>query len=153
MQKHRHAQAEIVQELGRWICRAASIWHGIAGKDREGLLPAAERRQVRFATAEEPRAAEDIAGAGPIAKWPRLESARSTGRGSAALSASAVAFSILGHALPYACAGEGEGAQELEACSMRSAYMTLGGCSGERPRLQGRCPGGKADEAGRNQRS
>eukprot|EP00959_Pyramimonas_sp_CCMP1952_P157462 3293008-Pyramimonas_sp.AAC.1 len=34
---------------------------------------------------------------------------------------------------------------------MRSAYMTLGGRSGERPRPQERCPGGKADEAGRDQ--
>ncbi|CAK0880085.1 unnamed protein product [Prorocentrum cordatum] len=153
MQKHHHAQADIVQELGRWSCRAASIWHGIAAKDCEGLLPAAERRQVRVATAEEPQAAEDTAGAGPIAKRPRLERARSTGSSSAALSARAVAFSILGHALPYACAGEGEDTQELEACSTCGAYVTLGGRSGERPRLKERCPGGKADEAGRNQRS
>eukprot|EP00959_Pyramimonas_sp_CCMP1952_P008455 176763-Pyramimonas_sp.AAC.1 len=36
---------------------------------------------------------------------------------------------------------------------MRGAYVTLGGRSGERPRLEERCPGGKADGAGRNQRS
>eukprot|EP00959_Pyramimonas_sp_CCMP1952_P428838 8981837-Pyramimonas_sp.AAC.1 len=32
---------------------------------------------------------------------------------------------------------------------MRGAYLTRGGRSGKRPRLQERCPGGKADEAGR----
>eukprot|EP00959_Pyramimonas_sp_CCMP1952_P340485 7131624-Pyramimonas_sp.AAC.1 len=93
-----HALAEIVQELGRWICRAAIIWQGIAAKDCEGPPPAAERRLVRFAAAEASQAAEGAVGAGSMAKRPRLESARSTGSSSAALSASAVAFSILGHA-------------------------------------------------------
>ncbi|CAK0854014.1 unnamed protein product [Prorocentrum cordatum] len=148
-----HALAEIVRELGRWICRAANIWQGIAVKDCEGLPPAAERRQVRFAAAEASQAAEEAAGAGPLAKRPRLESARSTGSSSAALSASAVAFSILGHAFSYACAGEGEDTQEIVACSKRGAYMVLGGRSGVKPRFKERCPGDKADKSGRNQRS
>ncbi|CAK0856296.1 unnamed protein product, partial [Prorocentrum cordatum] len=90
-----------------------------------------------------------------LAAWmrPRSESSRSTGSSSAALSASAVAFSILGHALSYACAGEGEDTQELVACSKCGAYMTLGGRSGVRPRLKERRPGDKTDKGGRNQRS
>ncbi|CAK0826411.1 unnamed protein product, partial [Prorocentrum cordatum] len=148
-----HALAEIVQELGRWIWWAAIIWPGIEARDCEGLPPTAERRQGRFAAAEVSRAAEDAASDGPMAKQPRLDNARSTGSSSAALSASAVAFSIPGHALSYACAGEGEGTQELVACSKCGAYMTLGGRSGVRPRLKERCPGDKTDKGGRNQRS
>ncbi|CAK0847598.1 unnamed protein product [Prorocentrum cordatum] len=75
------------------------------------------------------------------------------GNSSAAVSASAVAFSILGHALSYACAGEGEDTQELVACSKCGTYMALGGRSGVKPRLKERCPGDKTDKGGRNQRS
>ncbi|CAK0861013.1 unnamed protein product, partial [Prorocentrum cordatum] len=148
-----HALAEIVRELGRWICQAAIIWQGIAAEDCEGLPPAAERRQVRFAAAEAPQVAGEAADDGARAKRPRLESARSTGSISAALSASAVAFSIPGHALSYACAGEGEGTQEIAACSKCGAYMVLGGRSGVKPRLKERCTGDKTDKSGRNQRS
>ncbi|CAK0806048.1 unnamed protein product [Prorocentrum cordatum] len=147
------ALAEIAQELGRWIWWAAIVGQGIEARGREGPPPAAARRQARFAGAEVSQAAENATGEGPMAKRRRLESARSTGSSSAALSASAVAFSILGHALSYACAGEGEGTQELVACSKRGAYMTLGGRSGVRPRDKERCPGDRIDEGGRNQRS
>ncbi|CAK0826889.1 unnamed protein product, partial [Prorocentrum cordatum] len=147
------AQAGFVQELGRWIWRAVILGQGVEAMGGEGLPAAAERRQARFADAERSQAAEEVMGEGPSAKRPRLESARSTGSSSAALSASAVAFSILGHALSYACAGEGEGTQELVACSKCGAYMTLGGRSGVKPRLKERCPGDKTDKGGRNQRS
>ncbi|CAK0899170.1 unnamed protein product, partial [Prorocentrum cordatum] len=149
-----HALAEIMQELGRGAWWAAIVGQGIEARDREELPPAAERRHVRCADAEEEsQAAEDTTGEEPKAERPRLESARSTGSSSAALSASAVAFSALGHALSYACAGEGEDTQELVACSKCGAYTTLGGRSGVRPRLKERCPGDKTDEGGRNQRS
>ncbi|CAK0855879.1 unnamed protein product [Prorocentrum cordatum] len=149
----RHARTEVARELGRGIWRAAILGHGVEARDREELPPAAERHQVHAADAEEPQAAGEATGEEPMARRPRLESARSTGSSSAALSASAVAFSILGHALSYACAGEGEGAQELAACSKCGAYMTLGGRSGVKPRLKERCPGDKTDEGGRDQRS
>eukprot|EP00959_Pyramimonas_sp_CCMP1952_P196542 4109356-Pyramimonas_sp.AAC.1 len=60
---------------------------GVEARDREGPPPAAERRQVRFADAEVSQAAEEATGEGLSAKGPRLESARSTGSSSAALSA------------------------------------------------------------------
>ncbi|CAK0901715.1 unnamed protein product, partial [Prorocentrum cordatum] len=143
-----HALAEIVLELGRWISRAAILWQDIAAKDCEGLPPAAERRQVRFAAAEASQAAEGAASLAPSAKRPRLESARSASSSTAALSASVAAFSILGHALAYACTGEGDGTQELVACTKCGAYMTLGSRSrsGVRPRLKEHCPGDKADK-------
>ncbi|CAK0866335.1 unnamed protein product [Prorocentrum cordatum] len=147
------AQAGFVQVLGRWIWCAVILGQGIEARDGEGLPHAAERRQARVADAERSQAAEGAKGGGPSAERPRLESARSTGNSSAALSASAVAFSILGHALSYACAGDGEGTQELVACSKCGAYMTLGGRSGVKPRLKERCPGDETDRDGRNQRS
>ncbi|CAK0832539.1 unnamed protein product, partial [Prorocentrum cordatum] len=122
------AQAGFVQELGRWIRWAVFLGQGIEARDGEGLPPAAERRQARFADAERQQLGSPF-------------------------SASAVAFSILGHALPHACAGEGGDTQELAACSKRGAYTTLGGRSGGKPRLRERCPCDKADKGGRNQRS
>eukprot|EP00959_Pyramimonas_sp_CCMP1952_P211331 4422883-Pyramimonas_sp.AAC.1 len=82
-----HALAVSVQGLGRWIWWAAIIGPGIEARDCEGLPPAAGRRQVRFAAAEASQAAEGATGDGPTAKRPRMESARSTGSSSAALSA------------------------------------------------------------------
>ncbi|CAK0799336.1 unnamed protein product [Prorocentrum cordatum] len=120
-----HALAEFVLELGRWIWRAAIIWHNIEAKDCEGLPPTAERRQFRFAAAEASQAAEEAASTAPRAKRPRLERACSAGSSSAALSASAVAFSIMGHAVSYACTGEGGRTYELVACAKYGAYMTL----------------------------
>ncbi|CAK0796873.1 unnamed protein product, partial [Prorocentrum cordatum] len=117
------AQAGFVQELGRWIC---------SGK---ASRPGAAKGSLTLPS-----------GARSVSLTPR-------GNSSAALSASAVAFSILGHALSYACAGEGEGTQELVACSKCGAYMTLSGRSGAKPRLKERCPGDKSDKGGRNQRS
>ncbi|CAK0869179.1 unnamed protein product [Prorocentrum cordatum] len=150
-----HALAEIVLELGRWISRAAILWQDIAAKDCEGLPPAAGRPQVRFAAAGAPQAAEGDACPAPSAKRPRLKNARSAGSSAAALSASAAAFSILGHALAHDCSGEGGGTQELVACAKRGAYMTPGSRSRSdaRPRLKERCPGDKAGKGGRNQRS
>ncbi|CAK0891679.1 unnamed protein product [Prorocentrum cordatum] len=137
-----HTRAETVLELRRWILRAAIFWH-IGTKDCEGLPPAAERRQVRFAAAEAPQAAEEAASAEPRARRPRLGSARSAGSSSAALSASASAFSILGRALSYACTGEGDAGPELLACTKCDTYVTLGG------RAE-RCPGDKADQWGQD---
>ncbi|CAK0836669.1 unnamed protein product [Prorocentrum cordatum] len=147
------AQAGFARELGRWIWHAAILGQGIGARGGEGPPHAAERRRARLADAEWPQAAEEAKGEGPSAERPRLESARSTGNSSAALSASAVAFSILGHALSYACAGEGEDTQEPVACSKCGAYMTLVGRSGGKPRLKERCPGDRTDKGGRNQRS
>eukprot|EP00959_Pyramimonas_sp_CCMP1952_P109915 2299202-Pyramimonas_sp.AAC.1 len=61
---------------------------------------------------------------------PRLEDSRSAGSSAAALSATALAFSVLGHVPSYACAGEGEGAQEIVACTKCGAYKVLGGRAG-----------------------
>ncbi|CAK0796479.1 unnamed protein product [Prorocentrum cordatum] len=147
------AQAGFVQDFGRWIWCAVILGQGIEAWDGEGLPHAAERRQARFADAGRSQAAEEAKGEGPSAERPRLESTRSTGNSSAAFSASAVAFSILGHALSYACAEKGEDTQELVACSKCGAYMTLDGRSGVKPRLKERCSGDKTDKGDRNQRS
>ncbi|CAK0867842.1 unnamed protein product, partial [Prorocentrum cordatum] len=84
---------------------------------------------------------------------PCLQSSRSTGSCTSAISAAAVAFSILGHALCYACAGAGEDAQEIVACSSCGAYKVLGSHAGAKPRLKEQCPGDKRSKADRNQRS
>ncbi|CAK0809117.1 unnamed protein product [Prorocentrum cordatum] len=90
-----------------------------------------------------------------LERRPLLESSRSTGSSAAALSATAVAFSILGHALSYACAGEGEDAQEIVACSKRGAHKVLGSHAGGKSRLKVQCPGPSylTNKSGRNQRS
>ncbi|CAK0882246.1 unnamed protein product, partial [Prorocentrum cordatum] len=148
-----HALAEEVHELSRWIGQAAVIWQGISEKNSEGLPDAGERRQVRFEVpphSQVPPADQEEEGPDP--KRPRLESARSAGS-AAALSASAAAFSILGHALSYACSGDGEQTQELVVCTKCGAHMVLGGRSGAKPRLKEPCLADKTDKSGRNQRS
>ncbi|CAK0804838.1 unnamed protein product, partial [Prorocentrum cordatum] len=143
-----------------WRCRRpvsgrldGKRYLGGSAKDSEGLPPAGERRQVQAATAVEPHLAGAALGVGAPAKRPRLESGRSTGGSAAALSATAAFFSILGHALSYACAGEGEGAQDIVTCSKRGACKVLGSHAGAKPRLKERCPGDKTNKSDRNQRS
>ncbi|CAK0854049.1 unnamed protein product [Prorocentrum cordatum] len=70
-----------------------------------------------------------------------LQDSRSTGSSAAALSATAVAFSVLGHVLSYACVGEGEDTQEIAACTKCGAHKVLGGHAGGRSRLKMQCPG------------
>ncbi|CAK0894314.1 unnamed protein product, partial [Prorocentrum cordatum] len=107
--------------------------------------------KAQAATAEVLPLAGAALGIGAPAKRPCLQSSRSTGSSSTTISAAAVAFSILGHTLCYARAGED--AQEVVACSRCGAYKVLGSRAGAKPRLKERCPGDKTSTAGRNQRS
>ncbi|CAK0857397.1 unnamed protein product, partial [Prorocentrum cordatum] len=107
-----------------------------------GPPPAGGIGHERSAAASEPMQAGEALGGGAPATRPRLEDSRSTGSSAAALSATAVAFGVLGHVLSYACAGEGEGAQEIVACTKCGAYKA-------------QCPGPSylTNKSGRNQRS
>ncbi|CAK0875090.1 unnamed protein product [Prorocentrum cordatum] len=147
-----HALAEVVRELARWIGRAAVILQGVSEKDSEGLPDAGERRQARFEAPPDSQAPPaDQEEEGPEPKRPRLESARSAGS-AAALSASAAASSILGHARSYACCGDGEQTQELAARAKCGAYTVRGGRSGAKPRLKEPCLADETDKSGRDQR-
>ncbi|CAK0788168.1 unnamed protein product [Prorocentrum cordatum] len=121
----------------------------------EGFPPAGGIGQVQSAAAAEPPQAGEALGGGAPATRPRLEDSRSTGSSTAALSATAVAFSILGHVLSYACAGEGGDTQEIVACAKCGAYRVLGSHAGGKSRLKVQCPGLSylTNKSGRNQRS
>ncbi|CAK0831110.1 unnamed protein product [Prorocentrum cordatum] len=106
-----------------------------------GPLPAEGNNLVTSAAASEALQAGEVRGGGAPAARARLEDSRSTGGSAAALSATAVAFSALGHVPSYACAGEGEDTQEIVACTKRGAYKVLGGHAGGRSRLKMQCPG------------
>ncbi|CAK0850767.1 unnamed protein product, partial [Prorocentrum cordatum] len=129
----RRALAEVVLELAPWIGQAAVIWQGIASKGSESLPGAEERRRVQFEGP--PSAAAARAPDEPGAKRPRLASARSPAKGSAAAVGT----------------GAGVDEQELAACSKRGARAVLGGRSGAKPRLEEACVGGETVEGGRDQ--
>ncbi|CAK0895042.1 unnamed protein product [Prorocentrum cordatum] len=105
-----------------------------------GLLPAEGNNLVASAAASEALQAGEVRGGGAPAARVRLEDSRSTGSSAAALSATAVAFSVLGHVLSYACVDEGEDTQEIVACTKCGAYKVLGGHAGGRTRLKMQCP-------------
>ncbi|CAK0818196.1 unnamed protein product, partial [Prorocentrum cordatum] len=95
-------------------------------KDSEEAPPAGERRQAQAATAEVRPLAGAALGVGAPAERPCLQSSSSTGSSATTISAAAVVFSLLGHTLSYACAGAGEDAREIVACSRRGAYKVQG---------------------------
>ncbi|CAK0860603.1 unnamed protein product, partial [Prorocentrum cordatum] len=147
--KERRARGGGVGELGgeQYVKGSAS--------SSGGLPPAGGIGQVRSAAASEPLQAGEAFGGGAPAMRPRLGDSRSTGSSAAALSATAVAFSVLGHAFSYACAGEGEDTQEVVACTKCGAYKVLGSHAGGKSRLKVQCPGPSylTNKSGRNQRS